>query len=136
MFSLTDLHLHKMKLDNYLFSGFVSKLLANPRRLLITIVASNEAVNISISILTASLFIGIMGPGGQWVSILFTSIVIFLVGEAIPKTFGVTYPMQISSAVSPLLLAISRLEYPVVAALEKIPELILNRFSQKKLPRR
>jgi putative hemolysin len=40
--------------------------------------------------------------------------------------------MQISAAVSPLLLLISRLESPVVAALEKIPELIINRFSQKK----
>jgi putative hemolysin len=132
LFSLTDLHLHKMKLDNYPFSGFVSRLLAHPRRLLITIVASNEAVNISISILAASLFISIIGPNGQWVSILFTSTVILLAGEAIPKTFGVTYPMQISSAVSPLLLLISRLEYPVVATLEKIPELILNRFSQKR----
>ncbi len=132
LFSLTDLHLHKMKLDRYPFLTFVVKLLSNPRRLLITIVTSNEAVNISISILAASLFITLLGPNGQWVSILFTSVVLFIAAEAIPKTFGVTYPMQISSAVSPLLLLISRLESPVVAALEKIPELILNRFSQKK----
>jgi putative hemolysin len=132
LFSLTDLHLHKMKLDRYPFLNFVDQLLETPRRLLITIVSSNEAVNISISILAASFFIGLLGPGGLWVSILFTAVVIFLVGEAIPKTFGVTYPMQISSTVSPLLLAISRLEYPVVAALEKIPNLILRRFDQRK----
>ena len=132
LFSLTDLHLHKMKLDRYPFLNFVDQLLETPRRLLITIVTSNEAVNISISILAASFFIGLLGPGGLWVSILFTSIVIFLAGEAIPKTFGVTYPMQISSAVSPLLLAISRLEYPVVATLEKIPNLILKRFDLRK----
>jgi CBS domain containing-hemolysin-like protein len=132
LFSLTDLHLHKMKLDRYPFLDFVNRLLETPRRLLITIVASNEAVNIGISILAASFFIGLLGPGGLWVSILFTSVVIFLAGEAVPKTFGVTYPMQISSAVSPLLLLISRLEYPVVAALDKIPNLILKRFGQKK----
>jgi CBS domain containing-hemolysin-like protein len=132
LFSLTDLHLHKMKLDRYPFLTFVDKLLSNPRRLLITIVTSNEAVNISISILAASLFITLLGPNGQWVSILFTAVVLLIAGEAIPKTFGVTYPMQISAAVSPLLLLISHLESPVVAALEKIPELILNRFSQKK----
>jgi len=74
LFSLTDLHLHKMKSDNYPFAGFVSKLLEKPQRLLITIVASNEAVNIVISILAASFFIGLFGVNGQWVSIIFTSL--------------------------------------------------------------
>ncbi len=119
LFSLTDLHLHKMKSDNYPFAGFVSKLLEKPQRLLITIVASNEAVNIVISILAASFFIGLFGVNGQWVSIIFTSLVLLIAGEAIPKTFGVTYPMQISSTISPLLTLIYRLEYPVVAILEK-----------------
>jgi putative hemolysin len=132
LLSLTDLHLHKMKLDRYPFLTYVGRLLENPRRLLITIVTSNEAVNISISILAASFFIGLLGVNGQLVSIFFTTIVLLIAGEAIPKTFGVTYPMQISSAVSPLLLAISCLEYPVAGALEKIPNLILERFGHKK----
>jgi putative hemolysin len=132
LLSLSDLHLHKMKSDNYPFLNFVVRLLANPRRLLITVVTSNEAVNISISILAASLFIGLFGASGQWISIIITSIVLFLAGEAIPKTFGVTYPMQISSAVSPLLLIISRLEFPIVAALEKTPGLILKRLDKRK----
>ena len=119
LFSLTDLHLHKMKSDNYPFAGFVSKLLENPQRLLITIVASNEAVNIIISILAASFFIVLLGANGQWVAIIFTSVVLLIAGEAIPKTFGVTYPMQISSTISPLLTLIYRLEYPIVAILEK-----------------
>jgi putative hemolysin len=131
LLSLTDLHLHKMKSDRYPFLNFVFKLLKNPRRLLITIVTSNEAVNISISILAASFFIGLLGVDGQWISILVTSTLLFIVGEAIPKTFGVTYPMLISSAVSPLLLVISRLESPIVAALEKIPS--LKRLGQKKI---
>jgi len=95
LLSLSDLHLHKMKSDNYPFLNSVVKLLEHPRRLLITVVTSNEAVNISISILAASLFISLFGVNGQWISIVVTSIVLFLAGEAIPKTFGVTYPMQI-----------------------------------------
>jgi CBS domain containing-hemolysin-like protein len=128
LLSLRDLHLHRMKQDNYPFFDYVVKLLENPRRLLITIVTSNEAVNVSISILAASYFIGLLGINGQWVSIIFTSVVLLLVGEAIPKTFGVTYPMLISSFVSLPLTAISRLEYPVVASLEKISGLFLNRY--------
>jgi len=124
--------LHRMKQDNYPFFDYVIKLLSNQRRLLITIVTSNEAVNVSISILAASFFIGLFGSNGQWISIVFTTVVLLLVGEAIPKTFGVTYPMQISTMVSPLLMAISRLEYPVVAGLEKISGLFLNRYGSDK----
>ncbi len=132
LLSLRDLHLHKMEKNNYPFYGYVVKLLSNQRRLLITIVTSNEVVNVSISILAASYFIGLLGIKGQWVSIVFTTVVLLFVGEAIPKTFGVTYPMQISSLVSPLLTAISRLEYPVVAGLEKISGLFLNRYGSDK----
>jgi CBS domain containing-hemolysin-like protein len=132
LLSLIDLHLHRMKQDNYPFFDYVVKLLSNQRRLLITIVTSNEAVNVSISILAASFFIRLLGSNGQGVSIVFTTVVLLLVGEAIPKTFGVTYPMQISTIVSVPLMAISRLEYPVVAGLEKISGLFLNRYGSDK----
>ncbi|MCX5849408.1 MAG: hemolysin family protein [Deltaproteobacteria bacterium] len=130
LFSLTDLHLHKMKSDRYRSLSMVDKLLENPQRLLITIVASNEMVNIAISVLAASLFIGLLGANGEWVSIIFTSVVLLIAGEAIPKTFGITYPMQISAMVSPVLTFISRVEYPFVAALEKISGLILKLHGQ------
>lgn len=133
LLSLRDLHLHKMKQDSYPFFDYVVKLLENQRRLLITIVTSNEAVNISISILAASFFIGLLGINGQWVSIVFTTVVLLIAGEAIPKTFGVTYPMQISTIVSAPLMMISRLEYPVVASLEKVSGLILKLFGHDKV---
>lgn len=132
LLSLRDLHLHKMQQNRYPFFDYVVKLLENQRRLLITIVTSNEVVNVSISILAASYFIGLMGINGQWVSIVFTTVVLLFIGEAIPKTFGVTYPMQISSFVSLPLTAISRLEYPIVAGLEKISGLFLNRYGANK----
>ncbi len=132
LFSLTDLHLHKMKSDRYPFLNFVSELLANRRRLLITIVVGNEAVNIGISILAASFFISFFGVNGQWMAIIFTTVVLLIAGESVPKTFGVNYSMQISSAVSPLLAIFSRLEYPFVVGLEKLSDFILNRYSHGK----
>ncbi|MEN6621978.1 MAG: hemolysin family protein [Smithella sp.] len=132
LFSLTDLHLHKMKLDRYPFLNSVKKLLENRRRLLITIVIGNEAVNIGISILTAAFFISLFGVNGQWIAIAVSSVMLLLAGESIPKTFGVVYRMPISSAVSPLLSLFSRLEYPAVVGLEKISDFILNRYSQGK----
>jgi len=130
LFSLTELHIHKMKLDGYPFLRFVENLLENRRRLLITIIVGNEAVNICISILAASFFIGLFGADGQWIAIAFTTVVLLIVGESIPKTFGVTYPLPISSAASPLLTAFSRLEYPFVVGFEKISDFILSRYSR------
>lgn len=132
LFSLTDLHLHKMRHDRYPFFEYVLTLLANPRRLLITIVTSNEAVNISISILAASFFIRLFDASGQWISIVFTTVVLLIVGEAVPKTFGVTYPMQIATVVSPLLRVFSLMEYPVVAGLEKLSGFFLKRYDAGK----
>lgn len=132
LFSLTELHLHKMKLDHYPFLRLVRGLLINRRRLLITIVVGNEAVNIGISILTAALFIGIFGAKGQLIAIVVSSVTLLLAGESIPKTFGVVYPMPISSATSPVLTAFSRLVYPFVLGLEKISEFILKRYTRGK----
>lgn len=132
LFSLTDLHLHKMKLDNYPFLRFIGELLENRRRLLITIIVSNEAVNISVSIVAAAFFINIFGASGQWIAIIFTTVLLLIIGEAIPKTFGVTYPMPLAAASSPLLTFFSRVEYPFIVGLEKISEFILNRYSHGK----
>lgn len=132
LFSLTDLHLHKMKLDRYPFLSFVGELLENRRRLLITIVVGNEAVNVGISILAAAFFISLFGAKGQWIAIVFSSTMLLIAGESVPKTFGVAYPMQISAAVSPLLIIFSRLEYPFVLGLEKITDCIIKRYSRGK----
>ncbi len=132
LFSLTDLHLHKMKLDRYPFLSLVRRLLENRRRLLITIVVGNEAVNIGISILMASFFIGLFGANGQWIAIVVSSVLLLLAGESIPKTFGVVYPMPLSSAASPVLTAFSRLAYPFVVGLEKISDFIVNRYTRGK----
>lgn len=132
LFSLTDLHLHKMKLDRYPFFRFVSELLENRRRLLITIVVGNEAVNIGISILAAAFFISVFGAHGQWMAIVFTSVVLLIAGESVPKTFGVAYPMRMSSAASPILIFFSRLEYPFVLGLETMTDFIIKRYSRGK----
>ena len=132
LFSLTDLHLHKMKLDRYPFLKLVRGLLENRRRLLITIVVGNEAVNIGISILMAAFFIGLFGAKGQWIAIVVSSVLLLLAGESIPKTFGVVYPMPLSSAASPVLIAFSRLAYPFVVGLEKISDFIVNRYTRGK----
>jgi CBS domain containing-hemolysin-like protein len=129
LFSLTPLHLHKMKEERSPFLSYVNRLLEHPRRLLITILVSNESVNITISVIIASLCIYSFGVDGKWLAVAITTPVLLIFGEAIPKTFAVIRPISFSSFVSPLLTIISKIESPVVWTLEKISGLFVYMFS-------
>ena len=133
IFSLTSLHLHKMKEEKIPFSASVRKLLGRPRRLLVTIIAGNESVNIAIAVLTTSAFIYIFGTEGKWMAIAAASIALVIFGEAIPKTFAVTHPIRFSSAVALPLVLVTRLLRPVVWSLEKISDLFVSLFGKNNL---
>ncbi len=60
-------------------------LLSKPGEVLITILLGNELVNIIISSYGTKLFVELMGPKGAGVAILFSSFLIFLFGEVLPK---------------------------------------------------
>ena len=118
-----------MKEDRFPFLSSVRKLLDHPRRLLITIIISNESVNITISVVMTSLCIFYFGIEGQWLAVAVTTPVLLIFCEAVPKTFAVIRPMSFSSLVSPLLMIISKVEHPVVWSLEKISGLFVSMFS-------
>jgi len=130
IFSLTSLHLHKMKEEGIPFSASVRKLLGRPRRLLVTIITGNESVNIAISVLTTSAFIYIFGTEGKWMAIAAASITLIIFGEAIPKTFAVTHPIRFSSSVALPLVLVTGLLRPVVWSLEKISDMFVSLFSK------
>ena len=120
LFSLTPLHLHKMQEERYPFLSSLRSLLDYPKRLLITLIVGNEAVNIALSVLSASLFIHWLGVDGQWVSIAVTTVLLLVFCEAVPKTFGVTYPIRLSFVLAPFISLVSWLERPVVSILEAV----------------
>ncbi|MBW2599374.1 MAG: DUF21 domain-containing protein, partial [Deltaproteobacteria bacterium] len=130
IFSLTSLHLHKMKEEKTPFSASVRKLLKQPRRLLVTIIAGNESINVAIAALMTSVFIYIFGTEGKWMAIAVTSITLVIFCEAIPKTFAVTHPIRFSSAVALPLTLFSGLLRPVVWSLEKISDLFVSVFGK------
>ncbi len=129
-FSLTPLHLHKMREERYPFLPQVQALLEYPRRLLITILVGNEAVNITIAVVAASLFIFFLGTNGQWAAIALTTPLLLVFGEAVPKTLAVTHPMRFAAFLSPFLLAFARLCRPVVWILDRISGWIVSLFPE------
>jgi putative hemolysin len=128
LFSLTPLHLHKMKEERFPFLSSIHEMLNYPKRLLITLIVGNEVVNVALAVLSASLFIQWLGVNGQWVSIAVTTLFVLIFGEAVPKTFGVTYPIQFSFIVAPFVTLVSRLERPVVHVLEILSARVISYF--------
>ena len=126
LFSLTPLHLHKMREERFPFFSSVERLLDAPRRLLITIIVGNEVVNIVLSAVATALFISLFGEKGEWLAIAALAPVLFLFGEAVPKTFGKTYSMRMSSMVAPLMTFMQTLAFPAVCVLEKISGFLLG----------
>lgn len=120
LFSLTPLHLHKMETERSLFLPYIRRLLLHPRRLLITIIVGNEAVNVTISVLATALAVYFFDRDGWWIAVAVVTPLILVGGEAFPKIYGVVHPVLIASIVSPLLTLLARVEYPVIWILEKI----------------
>jgi len=125
LFFLSPLHLHKMEEDRSPFTSFVRHLLSYPRRLLVSILVGNEAVNITIAVIATSLFLSFFGPTGKWISIAVTTTVILIFGEALPKVLAVNYPIRFSSFVSLPLTLFSFIIRPVVWFLVKISDLFV-----------
>lgn len=107
---------------------YVTSLLKHPERLLIMILVGNEAVNIAISVVMASVLILSFGENGQWMAIVVTTPLLLVFGEAVPKTLAVTYPIPFSSFVSPLLMIFSKVVHPVVWVLERISGILVALF--------
>lgn len=131
IFFLTPLHLHKMREERFPFAGYVERLLERPRKLLVTIIAGNESVNIAIASLMTSVMIYLFGTDGTWIAIAAASIMLSIFCEAIPKTFGVTRPMRFSSAVAIPLWLLTILLRPAVWSLEKISDLFVSLFGKR-----
>lgn len=131
LFSLSQLHLHKMREERFPFLSHVERLLDAPRRLLITIIVGNEAVNIVLSATAAALCISLFGERGEWLAIAAVAPVLFLFGEAVPKIFGKTYSMRLSSMVAPPMMLVQKAVFPAVWLLEGISGLVLGSFRKK-----
>ncbi len=120
LFSLSPLHLHRMREDRFPFIGHVKKLLDNPRRLLVTIIVCNETANIAFTALATALFVNLLGFDGQWVAIAVLTPLVLIFCEAMPKTFGKMYPMRFSSFASPVVRFFMTLGYPLIWLMERI----------------
>ncbi len=88
LFSLSSAQLRQMRRDRNPRLGLIENLLAEPRRLIATILIGNEFVNVSASVLSATIIIEVFGAGNSWLNVVIMVPLLLLFGEITPKTLA------------------------------------------------
>jgi len=92
----------------------VQQLVADPDRLLSTLLVANNLVNILGAAVATTLFIDLLGQDwGPWVATVVVTAVVLVVGEITPKSLATRYPERFSLAVAPTIWQLSRILGPV-----------------------
>lgn len=89
LFSLNSVQLEQMRQTNHPRIGLITHMLAEPRRLIMTILIGNELVNVAASVISAAVIIHLLGAGSKWLNIFVMVPVLLLVGEITPKTLAI-----------------------------------------------
>jgi putative hemolysin len=80
-----------------------SRLLVDPRMLLVTILFGNLLVNISATSAVTALAIRLFGEAGVALAVVFMTVVVVLVGEIVPKSLALKNARSAAVAAAPLL---------------------------------
>jgi len=89
LFSLNRVDLEQMRRDEHPRLHLIERLLAQPRRLIVSILIGNEFVNVAASTLSAAVVIGLLGPEQRWLNLFVMVPVLLLFGEITPKTLAI-----------------------------------------------
>ncbi len=89
LFSLSRLQLEQFKRDRDPRALLIHGLLAQPRRLIVTILIGNELVNVAASAVCAALIIDLWGAERKWLNLVVMVPVLLLFGEVTPKALAI-----------------------------------------------
>ena len=105
----------------------VAQLVADPERLLSTLLVANNVVNILGASVATTLFISLVGEKwGPWVSTAAVTVVVLIVGEITPKTLAARYPERFSLAVAPIIWRLSLVLSPIARLFTAVTRLLLK----------
>lgn len=98
----------------------VNQLLAQPERVIGTVLLGNNLVNILASALTTSLLISLFGEVGVFYATIAMTALVVIFSEVLPKTIAIASPDRISLAVAPFMKLLVIVFRPAVFVIEKI----------------
>jgi CBS domain containing-hemolysin-like protein len=130
LFSLSSFQVKKLQRTHPHGGALTARLLANPRRLLISILIGNMFVNIFSSTLGESLMRSLFpGAEGTLYAILIMTFAILVLGEVTPKTIAIQCNMRFAPLVAPIISAIGAIEAPIRKIVRAVSDGIISLFT-------
>ena len=107
----------------------VADMLAQPARLLSTILLGNNVVNVAFTALITVLAVDLLGQGrGVAVATIAGTVTLLILGEIVPKTLAVSHAQRISFLYSKPLRALEVVSWPLVWTLQAITGFFATRL--------
>jgi len=100
LFSLSSVQIEQMRQNNHPRLDVLERLLTQPRRLIMTIIIGNDLVNVSASMISATIVIQLLSEEYKWINLFVMVPILLLVGEITPKTLAIRNNVAFASAES------------------------------------
>lgn len=126
LFSLDPRTLEQMRRSGNPRAGLISRLLNEPRRLIVTILIGNELVNVAASVISASIVIRFMGADSKWINLGIMVPLLLLFGEITPKTLAIRHNVGFATFQSFWIETFAKLITPVRWLVRMIADAILR----------
>jgi len=97
LFSLNSVHLEQMRNEGNKKVNLIETMLAEPRRLIVTILIGNEFVNVTASVISTSIIIQLFGPENKLYNLFIMVPILLIVGEITPKTLAIKNKVAFAS---------------------------------------
>lgn len=121
MFSLPQTWAESSTSTDHKNTAALTELLDNPHRLLVTVLVGNNLVNIAIASIMSVVLIAFFPPGVVVVvSTILTSVMVLMIGEIIPKSYGLANAEQWALLVAPAIRIIELLLYPIIVVMDVV----------------
>jgi len=132
LFSLSQIERRRLAQEHPRIGKVVERLLSEPRRTLITILISNNLVNVSAAAVVTLLAISQFGEEGVGVTIALFTLALITFGEIIPKVFAARNDILFSLICAPPLDIMARIFLPLRVIFRTISNFVLSFIIKEK----
>ncbi len=134
-FSLSQLTLEDCAEDKDANKNLVASLMEDPKRVLATILVTNNFVNILIVLLFSGLgnyyFASLDGLARFLLEVVLITVLILIFGEVLPKVYATRNSLKFSIRMSPILKFLSKVTYPISRPMMNLSNLVERRLGKK-----
>jgi CBS domain containing-hemolysin-like protein len=132
LLSISKVRVRRMVENDRTSSRYIKKLKDNPQKMLATILIGNNLVNIAASSFMTAIMIDLFDSYAIGIATGIMTLLVLVFGEITPKSIAAHNTELICQIVSPFIYFLSIVLSPVVLALDKGLNLVLNAFGLKK----